>query len=198
MWGIMANKSKFTIYGASPLPRFSLFKLPDTAVGSGIVQGSFSRCQATYLCMRNNLLRVGYNPHGIAEGQSGLDSRCHPYPTSGFRYLSLSTSMSLRYGFHRLLGKYFWSHVNWFFDSKATTVLGNAALSMVGCGINVETVLDMLFKSLKMDFLRPLEHHKKVLRLRYFNLGFAYQELGDMGEVTAPHWPMYGQLAKRW
>jgi tetratricopeptide (TPR) repeat protein len=56
--------------------------------------------------------------------------------------------------------------------------LSNAALSMVGCGVDLEKALEMLERSLRIDLAQPREIHRKVLHLRHFNLGFALRALG--------------------
>ncbi|KAI1271208.1 hypothetical protein F5Y07DRAFT_404632 [Xylaria sp. FL0933] len=68
--------------------------------------------------------------------------------------------------------------------SEVANALSNAALSMVGCGQDVETALSMLKRSLTIDLANPLEDHKKVLHLRHFNIAFALRALGRLQEAS--------------
>lgn len=65
-------------------------------------------------------------------------------------------------------------------DSEIANALSNSALSMVGCGRDLEKALDMLLKSLTIDLSNPSDIHKKVLHLRHYNIGFAYRALGNI------------------
>ncbi|KAI0098027.1 P-loop containing nucleoside triphosphate hydrolase protein [Nemania sp. FL0031] len=68
--------------------------------------------------------------------------------------------------------------------SEVANALSNSALSMVGCGQDVETALSMLNRSLEIDLANPLEDHKKILHLRHFNIAFALRALGRLQEAS--------------
>jgi len=67
--------------------------------------------------------------------------------------------------------------------SEIANALSNSALSMVGCGRDLDRALEMLLQSLQIDLSNPEEDHKKVLHLRHFNTGFAYRALGKLREA---------------
>ncbi len=70
-------------------------------------------------------------------------------------------------------------------DSEVANALSNSALSMVACGQDLNEALKMLQRSLEIDLSKPLEVHKPVVHLRYFNLGFAYRALGRLDEASS-------------
>ncbi|KAI1453884.1 hypothetical protein F4805DRAFT_461272 [Annulohypoxylon moriforme] len=67
--------------------------------------------------------------------------------------------------------------------SEVANALSNSALSMVGCGQNLEEALEMLDRSLKIDLANPREDHTNVLHLRYLNTAFALRALGRFHEA---------------
>lgn len=67
--------------------------------------------------------------------------------------------------------------------SEIANALSNSALSMVGCGKDLDNALEMLLESLRIDLSNPAEDHKRVLHLRHFNTGFAYRALGNIAKA---------------
>ncbi|KAJ8130114.1 hypothetical protein O1611_g3512 [Lasiodiplodia mahajangana] len=67
--------------------------------------------------------------------------------------------------------------------SEIANALSNSALSMVGCGRDLEKAYEMLKRSLKIDLANNPEDHKKVLHLRHFNIAFALRALGRCDEA---------------
>lgn len=67
--------------------------------------------------------------------------------------------------------------------SEIANALSNSALSMVGCGKELDKALQMLLKSLEIDLSNPVEDHSKVLHLRHFNTAFAYRALGQLDKA---------------
>ncbi len=68
-------------------------------------------------------------------------------------------------------------------DSEIANALSNSALSMIGCGRDLERALEMLLESLAIDLSNPPEIHKKVLHLRHYNTAFAYRALGNIEDA---------------
>ncbi|PVH79797.1 hypothetical protein DL98DRAFT_532649 [Cadophora sp. DSE1049] len=68
-------------------------------------------------------------------------------------------------------------------DSEIANALSNSALSMIGCGRDLERTLEMLLRRLSIDLANPLEVDKKVLHLRHYNTAFAYRALGNIKEA---------------
>ncbi|KAL2833836.1 hypothetical protein BDW59DRAFT_156634 [Aspergillus cavernicola] len=69
--------------------------------------------------------------------------------------------------------------------SEIANAMSNSALSMVGCGKDVEEALTMLKRSLAIDLQNPPEDHGRVLHLRHFNTAFALQALGRIEEARS-------------
>lgn len=67
--------------------------------------------------------------------------------------------------------------------SEVANALSNSALSMVGCGQNLEVAAAMLKKSLEIDLHNPPEDHSRILQLRHFNTAFALRALGRLEEA---------------
>lgn len=67
--------------------------------------------------------------------------------------------------------------------SEIANALSNSALSMVGCGQELEKAYQMLQRSLKIDLANKPEDHRKVLHLRHFNTAFALRSLGRWKEA---------------
>ncbi|KAI1317386.1 hypothetical protein F5Y16DRAFT_419650 [Xylariaceae sp. FL0255] len=68
--------------------------------------------------------------------------------------------------------------------SEIANALSNLALSMVGCGKDVEGALLMLQRSLEIDLANPREDHTKVIHLRHLNTAFALRALGRFKEAA--------------
>ncbi|KAI9158330.1 hypothetical protein HJFPF1_06323 [Paramyrothecium foliicola] len=68
-------------------------------------------------------------------------------------------------------------------NTEAANALSNSALNMVAYGQDVETALEMLQRSLKIDLASSPEVQKAVIHLRYFKLGCAYRALERLEEV---------------
>lgn len=69
------------------------------------------------------------------------------------------------------------------FHSEVANALSNSALSMVGCGRDLDQALAMLQRSLDIDLRNPYEDHKKVIHLRHYNLAFTFRALGRLEDA---------------